>query len=382
MRQLADWLLAYLEYTKEQEAPELFHVWSGISALAATVGRNCWLDRGFYTLFPNHYIILVARSALCRKSVAVGIAVDILEKAKVCEISAERITNASLLTELANVAQKTGRSEMLVFADELAIFLSKEETHKGIITTLTRMFGCPSSFINKLKTVPTDELKNVCLNILAATTPSDLAELIPMSATGKGFTPRLHIIYQESPRFKKADPKKNIALELKLCQDLQEIKKVQGQFKFSSEGQEWWDKWYLNMGEPILEDLDGYYGRKHDYMLKLAMLVSLSYKNELFLFPEDMEKSSALLNQMEVFIPTAYKAIGTNPSMDHIDRVVRQIERKGGRMTKSEVLRANWNRFTAREWVEIAFHLQESGMIDVLPGRPTVYVLKKGGEKK
>jgi hypothetical protein len=59
------------------------------------------------------------------------------------------------------------------------------------------------------------------------------------------------------------------------------------------------------------------------------------------------------------------------------------MERKNGRMTKSEILRANWNKFGAKEWAEISYNLQEIGMIEILPGRPTVYVLlKKEKEKK
>src|SRR3972149_2265472 len=156
MRLLEDWLLSYLDYTKELESPELFHIWCGVSAIATMLGRNVWLDRGYGKLYPNHYIILVAKSALCRKSTAVLTMRDLLVKTKVVEMLADRITNAGLLTRLHKTAQKTGKSEMLVFSEELSIFLSRDETHKGLISTLTGLYGCPDLFVNELKTVPID----------------------------------------------------------------------------------------------------------------------------------------------------------------------------------------------------------------------------------
>ena len=381
MRQLEDWLVTYLDFTKEQEAPEPFHLWSGVSVLASTIGRNVWINRGFYELFPNHYIFIVAPSSLARKSVAVGIARDILEKSKTAEVMAERITNPMLLTELHRAAQKTGRSEMLCWADELALFMSKEETHKGIITTLTRLYGCPKFLENKLKTVPCDCLKDVCLNILAATTPTDIAELIPSSAIGKGFIPRVHTIYQPTARHKKLTPFRDLVLEAKLVADLQHIKKIQGPFAMTEEDTVWLEDWYKKQEKPPEESLDGFYGRKHDFVFKLSMILTLARQDELVLRRPIMETAIKFLGGIEDGMLCAYKEIGRQPNTDHVDRVIRQIERIGGKMSKSEVLRANWNKFNATEWAGISFHLQEAGLIDVIPGRPVVYVLKKGGKK-
>lgn len=380
MRTLSDWLLSYLDYTHELEAPELFHVWCGISAIATTLGRNVWIERGYGRLYPNHYIILVAKSALCRKSVSVKTAKDLLVQAKVTDIMADRITNAGVLTRLHKTAQKTGKSEMLIFCDELSIFLSKEETHKGLISTLTGLYGCPDLFVNELKTVPTDVLPKVCLNILAATTPTDLTDLIPSTATGKGFTPRLHLPYQENRRHKKAKPKLSVSLADKLITDLVEIRKMIGPYVMSSEAELWFDKWYNSIEVPQDESLDGFYGRKHDTMLKGAMVIAASQSDELVLEIPHMETAIKLVEQLEGVMPKAYQEIGKLPVTDHAERVKNQLEKKGGRATKSEILRWNWNKFDAKLWIEISYHMQESGLIEILPGRPTVYVLK--GEKK
>lgn len=381
MRILEDWLLSYLDYTHELEAPELFHIWCAISGVATTLGRNVWLERGYGKLYPNHYIILVAKSALCRKSVSVFTIKDLLVRARSVEIMADRITNPSLLLRLHKTAQKTGKSEMLVFSEELAIFLSKEETHKGIIPTLTGLYGCPDSFINELKTVPIDVLNKVCLNILAATTPTDLTELIPATATGKGFTPRLHLVYQDKRRHKNSKPKLDQTLAEKLVADLVDIRKMEGPFVMSPNDEKWFDEWYNSIVPPQDENLDGFYGRKHDTMLKLAMVVAAGHSNELVIKKSDMQIAVKLLNQLESFMPMAYKEIGKLATTDHVERVLRQLKRRGGKATKSEILHDNWNSFNAKEWIEISYHMQEAELIEVIIGRPTTYKLKNWKEK-
>lgn len=60
----------YKQYTQGQESPESFHFWTAVGLVASVAGRSIWTDRGYYNLYPNHYIILVSKSALARKSTA------------------------------------------------------------------------------------------------------------------------------------------------------------------------------------------------------------------------------------------------------------------------------------------------------------------------
>ena len=329
-------------------------------------------------------MLLVAASAKCRKSTALAIGLGLLKDAQTCHIMAERITNAALLTELAEAATLRGRSEMTVFADELAMFLSKEETHKGLLTSLTRFYGSPDHFKNKLKTVPVDVLKDVCLNIMAATTPADLSDLIPDAATGKGFTPRLHLIFQDERRHKKATPREDLGLRAKLVGDLVEIRKMEGPFVMNKEAEEWWVKWYEKIDFPPDPELDGFYGRKHDHMLKLAMILGAAQSDRLEMTIDQMEKASLFLDQMEAFMPRAYRVIGHTETSEHADRVVKQVERRGGKATRSDILHDNWHKFTAKQWEEeVLPQLVAGGVLDPpeKEGRAVVYRLAKGRRK-
>ena len=381
MRVLKDWLMSYLEYTQEQEAPEIFHFWSGVAALASTIGRNVWVDRGFYTLYPNHYIVILAGSGVARKSVAVGITKNILMKAGTSYISDDRITNAGLIEDLASRSKEVGKAEVLIWADELKSFLSKEETHRGILTTLTTLYGCPNIYQNKLIMRGREVILFPCINTLMATTPTDLVELIPDTATGAGFTPRLHIVYQKTRRHKKADPTYSRELEDMLVVDLKHIKTICGQMKMSPESNKWWLNYYDKLpDEAPSEELDGFYARKGDYMLKLATVISLARKDELILGIEEMKIADGFLTALEGKLKLVYKKFGQTPSTAHFDRVLGQIRKRGGMATKSDLLHDNWARLNATELEAVMRSLEEAMLVDSdIKGRTTTY--KEMGRK-
>src|SRR5438309_523994 len=70
-REAGNWLAAYLEYTKESESPDAYHVWTALSSIASVARRNVWLDQGIYLLYPNLYVALVGPPGRTGKSTAI-----------------------------------------------------------------------------------------------------------------------------------------------------------------------------------------------------------------------------------------------------------------------------------------------------------------------
>ena len=66
-----DWLRAYLEYTKDNETPEHFHLWSGISCLSSVLRKQVWLQNGPIPFYPNTYIVLIAPPGTAPKTTAI-----------------------------------------------------------------------------------------------------------------------------------------------------------------------------------------------------------------------------------------------------------------------------------------------------------------------
>src|SRR5437867_8440908 len=69
------WLDTYMEYTLDQESPDAFHLWTATTVLAAAMGRKCYINKGYYKLYPNLFVVLVAGAAKLRKSTAINLGI-------------------------------------------------------------------------------------------------------------------------------------------------------------------------------------------------------------------------------------------------------------------------------------------------------------------
>ncbi|KKL16209.1 hypothetical protein LCGC14_2497870, partial [marine sediment metagenome] len=78
LRRLNDWVSGYIEYSQETESPLSYHVWTGISLLAAALQRRVYIRWGYEILYPNMYIVLVGPSGKCRKGSAMNLGKDII----------------------------------------------------------------------------------------------------------------------------------------------------------------------------------------------------------------------------------------------------------------------------------------------------------------
>jgi len=142
------WLRHYLDFTKGMESPEIFHFWVGISLIATALGRNVFLDRGYFKLYPNMFIVLLAESEECAKSTAIKIGVNMVlrdDEMESCPmIFAQKATPQALVETLVD---ETGvpdadrvihkNAEVYVAASELAVFLGKKEKNSELLTMLT-----------------------------------------------------------------------------------------------------------------------------------------------------------------------------------------------------------------------------------------------------
>ena len=100
-------------------------------------------------IYPNQYIILVAESALCRKSTAANIAIkDILTQARTTRLLRQKMTAEFLCVEL---AKKELNNAVTIYAPELAVFLGASAFQSGLIPLLTDLYDCPADADYKTK---------------------------------------------------------------------------------------------------------------------------------------------------------------------------------------------------------------------------------------
>jgi len=382
-RSLRNWIESYIEFTDKAEPPESFHFWTAISTLATVLGRKIWFNRGHYKLYPNFYVILIAGSAKCRKSTALRMGYEMLDRLhreQKIRINKNKVTLQRLIQALGQAAriqlpgttseQVLKGSECLLYATELTTLLHSNAHKDGLLATLTDLYDCPDRWENETKTAGFDYLYNVCLNILGATTPEELSAVMPIQAVGSGFTSRIIFVFQRTttrciprPELFYTLPEKK-ELKDKLITDIRYIyENVSGEFSWSADAAEYYDAWYGKLPEAEEEKMEGYIGRKHDTAIKLAMVMSAAIKDDLIITKEILRAAIYMLDEVEKFMSGVYTYLSNPSSMaGDIQWTIKQLIRAGGSMTHSNLMKKGWCRFNAQSFALLIDTMGENHM--------------------
>ena len=135
------WIDLLLEQTEESEAPERYFYWSGLAAISAIARKNVWLDRHYYTLYPNIYVALISTRSGARKGIPISICKRILEEVNLTRIISGCNSIQGLIQELGQ--QKTlengtviGDAHGILLSDEFDSFLTDDPKSITYLTTL------------------------------------------------------------------------------------------------------------------------------------------------------------------------------------------------------------------------------------------------------
>lgn len=375
MRQCKNWLETYLEYTFLTEPPDNYHLWCGVSALAACLRRQVWIDMGFFNVYPNMYIVLVGPPAT-RKNTAINIATRLAFKLEDVRISADATTREALIRAIgASKFQSMlpnkdpyEHCSLTIISKELSVFLGSN--NHDLLSLLTDLYDCHDKWEYRTKNMGIDTIHNEWLNLLGGTTPTWLVGSVPMDAIGGGFTSRVIFVVENTPRKRVALPvltQKERDLQVKLLTDLQKIALMCGEMKLTSEAKLWFTNWYENDNTKASTDVrfDGYYGRKHIHLLKAAMTISASWSNNMIIAQEHLETSLDMLESLEGRMIEAFGAAGRNILAQDIDVVLKYIQEQG-RLSRDQLLKSVWRDVNPKDIDIVLKTLQDMNHIKVV----------------
>jgi len=374
-------LSLYLEYTGKQESPSDFHLWVGMTMVAAALGRKCYIKRGYYNLYPNLFTILVAGSARCRKSTAINIGVDLLRVVPTTRVIAGKITPERFIKEIE--PSPTGSApNILVHSGELSVFLTKQQYGEPLIHILTDMYDCPKEWTYKTKNKGEVILRDLFLCIIAATTPDGIAQGIPPSALQEGFASRVLFVYQPDTPRRFALPElseTDEALRLELVAIMSRIGEMGGEFVLTPGAKEWFTNWYNAMEPPVDKRLEGMWGRRHDHVLRIAMVLAGSHLTQT-IDEGFLDGAVRAVESVETNAPSAFAEIGGDQQTNYLSRAATLIMR-AQRIGHSEVLRKLYP-CRADQLRLIMETLIESGMVKRDESHPSIYVWLGGGNHR
>jgi hypothetical protein len=342
MKRITDnWIKSYLEYTDNTEPPELYREWVAVSTVAAVMQRKCFLRWGDLTFYPNMYIVLVGPSGKCRKGTAMNPAAKMLRDLGV-PMAAEAITREALIRELkkannTDINPKTGEvtlhSSLTIFSQELTVFLGYNNV--ALMSDLTDWYDCRDKWTYRTKNMGVDEIINVWVNLIGATTPELVQTTLPRDAIGGGLTSRIIFVYEEDKGKLVPDPfltEKELKLREDLLIDLERIGTLRGEFRVTPQFLDRYIDWYIQQhSNPPFEDarFSGYIERRPNHLFKLCIIHSAAMSESLIINEDIFNMSLSLMERTEKKMPLTFAGVGKSANADVLSRVMAYIGLNG-----------------------------------------------------
>jgi hypothetical protein len=332
-RKLDDWIETFLEYTDNTEPSPGYRRWVAISAVASVLQRKCWLKWGSETFHPNLYIVLVGPPA-ARKGTAMRPGKDLLDEIGIA-VSADESSRQKLIqammdvrtTEQTEEGELNMHSSLTIFSTELTVFLGYES--KEMISMLCKFYDCESRFIYDTVSRGKEEIPNVWLNLIGATTPGQLQASLPSGAIGSGFTSRIVFVYSENKGKMVILPTIDNDLRHNILTDLEDIRSIAGEFHLTEEASAIYTAWRIESeGKRIFTDqrLDYYVQRRPTHLFKLAMIHSAARNSSRLVSEEDLTKAIQVLHSAEREMENVFAGIGANPMASVQNRMKKHIK--------------------------------------------------------
>jgi hypothetical protein len=319
-----DWLAAYLQYTQNSEAPDIFHQWTGLGTLAGALRRKCYINQGNFAWHSNMFLFFIAPPGVISKSTTIDIGMKLLRQVDGIHWGPSIMTWQALVSAFVAAKEEyfdeqgatSFMCSMTVAASELGTFF--DPANREQVDLLVSLWDSRDTPIEKLtKATGLESVEKPWLNLLGCTTPSWIGQNLSSYFSGGGFSSRTLYIYGETKRRFIAYPREHILsdqseLERTLVEDLQSIATLSGNFTLTPNaialGTSWYEELYTN-DHPFKHDdrFMHYLARKQAHVHKAAMLRSASLRNDLTIHKSDLQWA---INAVTALEPNMVKAFG------------------------------------------------------------------------
>jgi hypothetical protein len=333
-RNFPNWLKAYMHYTRASEAPDQFHLWTGISTVAGALRRRVWINENTFQWTPNMYVILVGPAGVANKSTSLRQGQELLSCVpnihfgpaattwQKLTLSMQEASDELILYDENHQEIKHKMSCLTFYVSELGTFFRLDD--EVFISVLIDLFDGQASNIPwayETKSSGSVEIKNPWINLLGCTTPAWIQSNFPEAMIGGGLTSRIIFVYGDRKRQLVAYPsrvvtsKEHTLLREQIIDDLQSISTMSGEMKLTEDAIKWGTSWYeaLWNQRPVHMASDrygGYISRKQTHLHKIAMILSASEGPSMIIDESHLLVADKLLTSVEPDMIKVYESVG------------------------------------------------------------------------
>jgi len=346
-RKLENWITSYLEYACVLEAPKRMHFWSSVSAIAGSVRRKVWIDMRRFCWYPSFYILFVAPPGIVAKSTTADVSMSLLKEVPGIKFGPNSITWQALVTAFAAASEaflypdgpmgeQHPMSPLTFSAAEFGSLVNLQD--RDMVNLLIELWDGKKSYEKITKTSGNDSIAAPWINLIGCTTPHWIADNMPAATIGGGLSSRCVFIYADEKERFVAYPDEviedtlDIKLRSNLVHDLEYISQLKGPFTISKEARDWGRAWYEDFWKAAksrMDDqmLEGYAARKQTHMHKLAMILSISERDNLIITRDNLELAETMLRDLENDMPKVFSRIGRSEVSLQTERFIDFLKR-------------------------------------------------------
>jgi hypothetical protein len=371
------WSEVILESTKFGESPARYYYWASLIAIAATMGKRVWLDRHYYKLYPNIFVLLISARSGLRKGVPSAFISRVLKYSQTARVMSGQNSIQGIIKELGKqFTMEDGRvineAQALIATGELASAMIED---RSMWTTLTELYNTFENEPEWRKTLSSEAqivLKNPCINFFGASNEALFESAIQSKDIEGGFIARTFIVHESKRRNTNSlveKPEGLVPVEV-LAEHLKKLSKVSGEFRFDLAGGLFYDLWYRDTATRMeeLEDKTGTVDRLGDSVLKAAMLIALSRLegyDDLTLTQEILEEA---VEQAENCVPGTQKISGGQGQSELASATFKVmkliIDAPGSVLSRRVILKKLWPHMDSINLDRVIETLKQSGAID------------------
>lgn len=350
----------YLEYTKNNETPAIFHRWAAISSIGALLGRNFSVEFGHQVLAPNVYCMLMG-SPGSRKSTAIKSMKKLLVGIGYDTIAADKTTKEKFMLDMAGHSEAEGSTlqqfeskssiqeeqaqEIFIMADEFNDFFGNNIL--DFVSFLGNLWDYEGLYKNRIKNGQSIIIHQPTVSILGGNTPTQLAATFPPEVIGQGFFSRLIMIYGEPTRPKIAFPvspaKEDTLTVQRLLGDIRLL--CLGNCTLEPAAHKLAEAIYMNW-KGIPDTRFEFYGnRRFTQLLKLSAIhaaarIVLEQKRSNVITREDVICANTVLTVAEHEMPKALGEFGKSKNSNVVHTILELLNRATKPVTFQDLFKA------------------------------------------
>lgn len=316
-----DWIADFEAYLEPIRTNSLFKRWVAVYTLGAALQRRVWLPSEGRRVYPNLYIILCGESA-AGKGEALNPVPEILGAIDKHFIAPSSMTGAALVDELRDATveifnphgESMSCNPVTIVSAELGVLLP--EYSNIIIQRFTDLYDNKGYSERTRGGKEKIELPNAHLSIIAGTTPSYMAKLLPEGAWHEGFMSRVITVYGQPEPKRPLNPYGRNGHETDradLIFDLDKLLAWQGKMEWDPLALAAFNQWYFvedAQPAPKHPKLMTYLNRRHYNLLKIMMIYARGRDSQ-FVEEQDFDRALTLLQDTELHMEDIFKAINT-----------------------------------------------------------------------